>query len=93
MNLVYAVNKTIGKITSTGLIRELFVISHLENADCKVFFSKQGDIKCESYTFEIGGAGKNNKQIRNVKNAYLVKDDILISTGQNIPLYLFGFLY
>ena len=91
-NLTYAVNETIGKITDIGLIRELFVISHLENAGYKVFFSKQGDIECAGYTFEIGGANKKNKQIRNIKKSYLVKDDILIFAGQNIPLYLFGFL-
>ena len=91
-NLVYAVNETIGKITDIGLIRELFVVSHLENAGYKVFFSKQGDIECAGYTFEIGGAVKDNRQIKNVKKSYLVKDDILIFAGQNIPLYLFGFL-
>jgi len=92
-NLVYAVNKTIGKTASIGLIRELFVISHLENAGCKVFFSKQGDIECAGWTFEIGGASKDKRQIKNIKKSYLIKDDILISAGQNIPLYLFGFLH
>ncbi|MFH1564450.1 MAG: AAA family ATPase [bacterium] len=91
-NLFCAINNSIGKPIDLGQTRELFVVSHLMNAGYNVFFSKQGDIICDGYTLEIGGAGKKGKQIKEVKNSYLVKDDILISGGKQMPLYLFGFL-
>ena len=42
---------------------------------------------------EVGGKGKNDKQIKGEQEAYLVLDDIKIGFGKKIPLYLFGFLY
>lgn len=91
-NLLYAVNKTIGKETNLGSVRELFIISSLENAGYKVFYSKKGDITCEGMIFEIGGASKTDSQLKGVHNAYIIKDDILYSVLNTIPLYLFGFL-
>jgi hypothetical protein len=44
------------------------------------------------YIFEIGGKHKSKKQIQNLKNAYVVKDNIEIGFDE-IPLWLFGFLY
>ena len=41
----------------------------------------------EKSTFEVGGRGKTNKQIKNVS------DDIEIGADNKIPLWLFGFLY
>ena len=46
----------------------------------------------KSYTFEIGGKTKFNKQIQNLDNAYLIADDIEIGFMNKISLYLFGFL-
>ncbi len=44
--------------------------------------------------FEIDGKGKGFEQIKDVVGGFLVKDDLLISSGKKkIPLYLFGFLY
>lgn len=91
-NLVYAVNNSIGKEADIGMIRELFVLSHLEDSGYKVFYTANGDMQCGKYTFEIGGKSKNKKQIKNIDNAYIVKDDSLIRTKEGIPLYLFGFL-
>lgn len=91
-NLLYAVNTSIGKETHIGSVRELFVISGLENAGYSVFYSKTGDILSEGHIFEIGGANKNISQIRGENKSYLVKDDLLYTTFRTIPLYLFGFL-
>ena len=91
-NLLYAVNAGIGKEANIGSMRELFVISSLENAGYTVFYSKDADVMCEQYLFEIGGAPKTGKQIKSLANAHLVKDDILYRSFQTIPLYLFGFL-
>lgn len=91
-NLLYAVNNSIGKAVDVGQVRELFAISNLMNAGYKVCFSKNGDIACDGWVFEIGGVGKKDKQIKEIKDSYLVKDDILIAGDKSIPLYLFGFL-
>lgn len=45
------------------------------------------------FSFEIGGKGKNQKQIQSVENAYIVADDMLYGFQNEIPLWLFGFLY
>ncbi len=92
-NLLYTINKTVGKKVLLGNIRELFVISHLQNSKQVVCWTKKGDIRVGDYTFEIGGKGKSEKQIGEVKDSYLVKDNLLIGGKKTIPLYLFGFLY
>jgi hypothetical protein len=47
----------------------------------------------ETYTFEIGGASKGNKQIKGVPKSFIVADNIEIGAFDTIPLWLFGFLY
>lgn len=91
-NILYAVNSVIGQTPGLGSVRELFVIQALENAGYVPLYTKSGDVVCEGYTFEIGGAGKGRKQIREIAQAFVVKDDVLFPTRGVIPLYLFGFL-
>ncbi len=77
-----------------GTIREIFFIKMIVNSGNKIFFSKTGDFEVNNTIFEIGGKNKNLRQIRDrLDNAYLVKDDMLIGSKFEIPLYLFGFLY
>ena len=45
------------------------------------------------YTFEVGGASKDGKQIAGAINAYIAADNIEYALGNKIPLWLFGFLY
>lgn len=90
-NLLWALNAEIGKEPLIGILRELFVISNLQNANYHVFFSQTGDIECDNSIFEIGGKSKTFSQLKG-KKGYLVKDDILIGDPKTIPLYLFGFL-
>lgn len=92
-NLLYAINSSIGKEVHLGAVREVFVISSLEIAGYPVFYAKAGDITVGGYTFEIGGAGKSNAQLKQIQNSYVVKDDLLYSSLNTLPLYLFGFLY
>jgi predicted AAA+ superfamily ATPase len=74
-----------------GAIRESFFVSQLFKHNIR--YSKQGDyIVDDKYIFEIGGKNKTKKQIKNLENAYIVKDDIEIGFDE-IPLWLFGFLY
>jgi hypothetical protein len=44
-------------------------------------------------TFEIGGKNKSNIQVRNLEYAYLALDGLTIGFQNEIPLWLFGFLY
>jgi len=92
-NLLYSLNEEIGKEPFSGVLRELFVISNLQNANNHVFYASVGDIECAGITLEIGGKSKSTEQIKNVKDSYVVKDDILNGDIKTIPLYLFGFLY
>lgn len=59
------------------------MLPHLQ----KVIFRVQ-----DIYNFEIGGKNKSTNQIKGEPNSYIVIDDEL-GYGNNIPLWLFGFLY
>ena len=58
-----------------------------------IYAPPKGDLTVNGYTFEIGGKNKTKKQIKNIENAFIVKDDIEIGDKNIIPLWLFGFLY
>jgi len=75
-----------------GTVREIFFASMLE--DYRLQTAKKGDfVVNEKYTFEIGGKNKTKSQIKDVKNSFIIKDDIEIGIKNIIPLWLFGFLY
>ena len=93
-NLYYAMGNALGKAVEIGTVREIFFVRMLKNAGINVFFSKVGDFETSGYFFEIGGRSKNKRQFKGKNiNSFLVKDDILYGTKDEIPLYLFGFLY
>ncbi len=93
-NLYKAIINEIGFEYKIGTIREIFFIKMLQNSGEKVYYSKIGDFKVRDFNFEVGGRSKGQKQIKeNLQNSYLVKDDISYAAGNEIPLYLFGFLY
>lgn len=76
-----------------GTIRETFFAS-LVSFNHNINYPKNGDfILDEKYTFEIGGKDKNFKQLKDIKNSYVVSDDIEIGIDNKIPLWLFGFIY
>jgi len=76
-----------------GNLRETFFYSQISSLH-NVKASKNTDFLVDNkYSFEIGGFNKTKKQIQNLKNAYIVKDDIEIGSGNVIPIWLFGFLY
>lgn len=91
--LLAALNNFLGQPLSQGNMRELFFIQSLENAGVPVFYSHEGDFRTKEFIFEVGGKNKKKDQIKNSKNSFLVKDDILVSSLIEIPLYFFGFLY
>ena len=57
-------------------------------------YYKQGDfIINDKYIFEIGGAKKGFKQIKDLDNSFVVQDTDSTEDKHKIPLWLFGFLY
>ena len=72
---------------------KLFFVNQLKHKH-QVEISDKSDFIIDSdFTFEIGGKGKNQHQIKNLSNAYIVADDIEFGYDNKIPLWLFGFLY
>jgi predicted AAA+ superfamily ATPase len=81
------------KEQNIGTIREAFFVSMLLK-DYKINLSKKGDFLVDNkYIFEIGSKKKGFRQIKDIKNCFVVADDIEIGSGNKIPLWLFGFLY
>lgn len=55
--------------------------------------SPVSDFEIDGKTFEIGGKKKGKKQIASVSEGYIVKDGIEYAYENQIPLWMFGFLY
>lgn len=80
-----------GNQVEIGTIRETFFLQNLID-NHTISLPEKGDILVDNtFLFEIGG--KNKQQIANIKNAFLIKDDIKIGFQNTIPLWLFGLLY
>ena len=76
-----------------GTIREQFFLNMLAQGH-NILYPKYGDFLVNDiYTFEIGGKNKNFGQIKDIKNSFVVSDDIEIGFSKKIPLWAFGFLY
>jgi uncharacterized protein len=89
-NYIYGLNLS-GE--EPGTIRETFFGSQV-GARHKLRLSSTGDFLVDdNFIFEIGGKNKSNQQIKDLKNAWLVLDDIENGVFNRIPLWLFGFLY
>lgn len=75
-----------------GNVRETFFYNQMRvNND--VISSKDADFKIDKLTFEVGGRKKGKKQIKNVSDGFIVKDDIEYGHGNIIPIWHFGFNY
>jgi hypothetical protein len=82
-----------GENTNQGNVRESFFMNQL-SARYPVTFSPDTDFIVSShYNFEIGGKNKTRKQIFGLEHAYIAKDNIESGYDNQIPLWLFGFLY
>ena len=75
-----------------GSMRESFFVNQTDYTE-RIQYSHQGDFKIRNHIFEIGGKNKSRKQIKDIKEAYIVSDDIETGINNRIPLWLFGFLY
>lgn len=88
-NLIYVLAPNRADI---GNVRETFFMNQMRVV---------GDVKCspvsdfvvDGMTFEIGGCKKGQKQITDVENAFVVKDDIETGFANVLPLWAFGLLY
>jgi predicted AAA+ superfamily ATPase len=89
-NLLFALGSP---LTDKGNLRETFLINQL-SAGYAVTYPKQGDFMVdEKYIIEVGGKNKGQNQIKGLDQAFLALDDIESGSGNQIPLWLFGFLY
>ena len=76
-----------------GNLRETFFFNQLQQ-NHKVTYKEQTDFCIDGkYYFEIGGKNKGTKQIKDLNNAYLALDGLTTGYRNEIPLWLFGFLY
>jgi len=79
--------------TDVGNLRETFFLNQLSLKN-DVNYPKKGDfIINKKYIFEIGGRNKKFSQIADLQNSFLAIDNIEIGFRNQIPLWLFGFLY
>lgn len=76
-----------------GTVRETFFFNQTRSL-MPVTVSPISDFLIESkYTFEVGGKKKKQRQLQDIENGYVVKDDIETGYGNIIPLWMFGMLY
>lgn len=76
-----------------GTIRETFFFNQLRVHNAIVSSPVSDFLVNDKYTFEVGGKKKGKRQIKDVSNAYIVKDDIETGYGNIIPLWMFGLTY
>jgi predicted AAA+ superfamily ATPase len=88
-NMIYALVESQANI---GNIRETFFYNQTRVTE-PVTSSKVSDFCIGEYTFEVGGAKKGHRQIQDVENAFVVRDDTEYASGDILPLWGFGLLY
>ena len=88
-NLIYVLAP---KRADLGNIRETLFMNQMRIVG-DVMCSPVSDFLVDGMTFEIGGRKKGQKQISEVNNGYVVKDDIETGYANVLPLWAFGLLY
>lgn len=89
-NLMYSITN---ENTNIGNLRETFFLNQVSSKNT-VNYPRKGDFLVnEKYVFEIGGKNKKYTQIKDLKNSFLATDNVEIGFRNQIPLWLFGFLY
>jgi predicted AAA+ superfamily ATPase len=89
-NLQYALSPNHANI---GNIRETFFINQLSSQHVLEYIEESDFLVDHKFIFEVGGLTKNSAQIKDLKNTYLVVDNIEYGIGTKIPLWLFVFIY
>lgn len=75
-----------------GNLRETFFYNQMRVMN-EVLASRDSDFVVGDYTFEVGGHKKGKKQIQDVPNGIVVRDDIEFGHGIVVPLWHFGMNY
>ena len=76
-----------------GNIRETFFLNQLQ-VNHQVRASSNADFVIDgTYTFELGGKGKGQRQIADTPYSFVVKDDIEEGMFNILPLWHFGLMY
>ena len=88
-NLIYNLADDTSNI---GNIRETFFLNQMR-VKHDVFASPVADFLIDDKTFEVGGKNKGQKQIKDIENGYVVKDDIEHGFLNIIPLWQLGLTY
>lgn len=88
-NLIYNLAESESNV---GNIRETFFFNQLR-VNHELLSSPYADFEIDDMTFEIGGKNKSKKQLAQIENGYVVKDDIEHGFGNVIPLWHFGLMY
>ena len=97
VNKIYVDNPSLMTVLSdgnpnAGNLRETFFFNQMRK-NYPVTSSRESDFKIGEYTFEIGGKKKGKKQIADIQNGIVVRDDIEYGHGIVIPLWHFGLTY
>lgn len=77
----------------TGNLRETFFFNQLQQNHSVTYTDSTDFCIDRKYYFEIGGKNKTTRQIKDLNNAYLALDNLETGFRNEIPLWLFGFLY
>lgn len=89
-NLAYAL---LEKKPDTGNLRETFFFNQVSFV-AEVAAPDTADfLVANRYLFEVGGKGKKRGQLQGKPDSFMVLDDIETGVDDQIPLWLFGFLY
>lgn len=90
-NMLYAMAS---QPVNIGTVRETFAANQLAQAHLVEYGKSKGDFVVDGkYTFEVGGADKDYKQIADLPDSYIFADDMEYPQGNKLPLWLLGFLY
>ncbi len=88
-NMAYVLS---GELPNTGNSRETIFFCWTKQK-YETLESPISDFEISGKTFEVGGRKKGKKQIEDAKEGYVVKDDIEYVFDNQVPLWMFGFLY
>ena len=88
-NMAYVLGET---DTDKGNLRECTFLCWTKEK-YNVLGSDISDFEIEGLTFEVGGRTKGKHQLKKAEKGFVVKDNIEYAVGNEIPLWMFGFLY
>ena len=88
-NLMYALGNA---GTNIGNVRETFFYNQMR-VNNNISSSKITDFRIGDNIFEVGGAGKGKKQLKDAEKGFVIRDDIEYGHANFIPLWHFGLNY